>query len=353
MFRLSFLLGSLLLLCKLTFAAEYEVRYLRPAGQEGQRRIEGLKWIIPKEKTEIRSSGTHILKLYAVLLGTFSGPEKTVLKINGKNIPLHKTSSSGPEKVRKFKVALPVKSEITELHVEAIGPKGEVGEERLKIIFPNWESYSKTFKRPKKIVLKKKKNYITPSLGISRITYQETSYSSFSQTEVTATLSYRHKFSPRWSLISHAYSTVVPLSSNLSGTNASFRGINAGGLYTIPFSQGKWNIDSAAGVNYISMSSSKDTFGYSPIIYPQLSSIFKRKLSGGRVLSAYGKYGFLGKGFSSFSEREIGGGVSWEQLLRNGKSLVIKAEQSDISFEPDSSTTIDIQTTTLSLGLSF
>jgi hypothetical protein len=338
----------------ISFGASNQVKYLRARGEEGKTRIKGLKWIVPKEKTEIRNTGKNSFQLFAILHGTFTKPEGWKLVWNRKKILLPATAASSPEiQKRKFILAIPIKKERTALLVEAIGPNGEREEEELDIVFPNWARFSRSFSKPKKIVLKKKRNFITPMLGVSRISYSETSYSSFSQTEVTARILYRHRFNSRWDFTTEGYSTVTPISTSLSGTTASFRGISMAALYSIPLAHGLWNIDLSTGVSYNSMSSSKDTFGYSPLIYPHFSPGLRRIFSPG-ILRLYMKYGSLGEGLSpSTSEKEVGAGISWEHSIRNGRSLLIKGEHSDISFEPDSSTNIDMKSTTISVGLTF
>lgn len=338
----------------LSFGAGNQVKFLRARGEAGKTRIKGLKWIIPKETTEIRNTGKNNFQLFAILHGTLTKPEGWKLTWNSNKVLLPATEDSTPGiQKRKFILAIPIKQERTSLIIEALGPHGEREEEKLDIVFPNWGRFSSSFSKPKKIVLKKKRNFLTPMLGLSRITYSETSYSSFTQTEVTARILYRYRFNSRWDFTIEGYSTVTPLSTSLSGTTASFRGINLAALYSIPLAHGSWNIDLSAGASYSSMSSSKDTFGYSPLIYPHFSPGFRR-IFGPGVLRVYMKYGSLGEGFSpSTSEKEVGAGISWEHSIRNAKSLLIKGEHTDISFEPDSSTNIDMKSTTISVGLIF
>jgi hypothetical protein len=352
---LIFIITVLFLSNARVFGATDQVKIYRPRGEAGKSRIQGLKWIVPKETTEIRSTDQNNYQLFVILHGTLDKSKNWKLLWNKRHILLPASQPIDGEEKRKFRMAIPIKGKSTRILIEAQGPAGEVEEEKLDIVFPNWARYSQSLSRPKKIVLKKKRNFITPFLGLSRITYSETSYSSFTQTEVTARIIYKHLLNSRWNFTAEGFSTVAPISTTLSETTASFRGINIATTYSIPVDHGRWNVDLSAGINYNSMSSSKDTFGYSPLIYPQFSPGLRRSFGQGRVLSTYLRYGPLGEGFSpkSFSEKELGAGVSWQHSLRNGKALLMKAEHSNVSFQPDAATDIDIQSTTISLGLTF
>lgn len=352
-------IGKIALFLLMTFflfdalGSENQVKFLRPRGVEGKTRITGLKWVIPKETTEIRSSGQSMFQLFAILHGSFFKPSGWRLVWNEKNLVLPPSEAGA----RDFIMAIPINAERTRVRVQALGPNGEREPEELIIAFKDWSRVSQSFKGPKKLVLKKskkKRNFITPSLGVSRITYNETSYSSFTQTELTASILYKHKLNTRWNFFAGGFSTVLPLSSSLSGTTASFRGVNVAAEYSIPFAK-KWSLSLSSGMNYRSMSSSKDTFGYSPFLYPHFSPGFKRVIGNRNILSGYVKYGALGSGFSPWnsSEKELGGGLAWEHSLNNGKALSIKAEHSNFSFQPETTTEIEVQSTTLSFGLSF
>lgn len=334
-----------------TLGADDQAKFLRPRGAAGKERISGLKWVIPRETTEIRSTGQNLFQVFAILRATLSNPSGRELIWNGNNI----IPTASEDGVNDFSLSIPLNGERTKLSVEARGPNGEIEKEELMIVFKDWSRISQTLSKPKKIVFKRKRNFLTPALGISRITYSETSYSSFTQIETTASLSYKHNLNSRWNLTAGGFSTVLPVSSTLSGTTASFRGLNAATEYLIPFANDAWSIFLSTGLNYRSMSSSKDTFGYSPIIYPHFTPGFKKVFGIGNVLSGYVKYGALGAGLSpwSSSEYEIGGGLAWEHSLSSGKVFSIRAEHSNVSFKPDETTDIEIQSTNLFFGLSF
>lgn len=331
--------------------AENQAKYLRPTGAEGKTRITGLKWVIPKETTEIRNTGKNLFQLFGVLNGSLLKPSGWKLVWNENNVILPASEAEA----RDFTIAIPINDEKTRLRVQAIGPNGQRETEELVIVFKDWSRISQTLRGRKKLVLKRKRNFLTPSLGVSKISYSETSYSSFNQTELTASILYNYKLSTRWNLFAGGFSTVLPLSTSLSGTTASFRGVNVAAEYSIPLAHDRWTINLSSGINYRTMSSSKNTFGYAPFLYPQFTPGFKRLLGKENVLRGYVTYGSLGSGFSPWnsSETEIGGGLTWDHILRNGKTLSIKAEHSNISFRPEKATDIEIQSTTLSLGMTF
>lgn len=352
--KITFFFFTMLFLVE-AFGAENQAKYLRPRGVEGKTRITGLKWVIPKETTEIRSAGQSMFQLFGILHGNLLKSSGWKLVWNEKNLILPPSKEVG---TRDFIMAIPINAEKTRVRVQALGPNGESETEELIIAFKDWSRVSQSLKGPKKLVLKKsvmKRNFITPSLGVSRITYNETSYSSFTQTEVTASILYSHKLNTRWNFSVGGFSTVLPLSTGLSGTTASFRGVNVAAEYSIPLANDKWSISLSSGINYRSMSSSKDTFGYSPFLYPHFNPGFKRVIGKGNIIIGYVKYGALGSGFSPWnsSEKELGGGLAWEHSLNNGKALSIKAEHSNFSFRPETPTEIEVQSTTLSFGLSF
>lgn len=339
-------------------AQDNKIQFMRKKDTTGKGRIPGLKWVVPDPNFELRSNPVRKkVEIFALVEGVYGATEGWQLVMNKTTqllppLPSPETPEELRGVARPFRFTVPVTRERTTILIEALGPEGQRQSEQVFVVFKGWTKFNQNLQKPRKIVVRSKRSYLSPALGFSQITYKETGFPRFTQTELTARLRYQYRSSPRWRFNLDGFSTVTPMGTDLAGTTASYRGLTLEADYFVPVSA-SWGMQFQAGSNYLSMTSAKDTFGYAPFLYPHvgigLRSFFRSGDNwGGRL-----KLGSLGPRLSFFgsAESEVGLEAFWERRWDKTKTIFLNLNQSRMFFRPSDGVSIETTTTALSAGV--
>jgi hypothetical protein len=249
----------------------------------------------------------------------------------------------------KFSVPVVLSGESTSVEFLAVGPTGVVEKQPIKINFVNWQEYIEERTPPPNLQLP-----FQVLLGSTSIRLQESSVADYSALLPTVKAAYHHSiFSPEWNLEADLYTSVASLASNTSGVSARIYGTHLHVGYVLPFFKSPWLVSVFWGMQYAKMSVSNNQFGIEDLITPQFFSRINRELNSKNSLSGYIKYMPLASRLSlSLNEHEIGFGITWERLLKNGHTLSTAFDLSDLKLSaPDRS--ILVRTIGLSVGYGF
>jgi hypothetical protein len=181
----------------------------------------------------------------------------------------------------------------------------------------------------------------------------ESSTFSFSETALTAKASARYLINAAWSVTVNGYGTVLPLSSNLSGTNASFFGLNSEFAYQVPLQSSDYELALQGGFYYVTMTTSGTNFGFRNLEGPEFRPIISRRVSPDKTVAAYFKYALITDSFPSFlgfNNCEIAVGASLGFELKNNHVISVALDYSNLNINTQN---IPFTLNTFSLGAGY
>ncbi len=258
-----------------------------------------------------------------------------------------------------FLIDIPFDADLQRLELALVGPKGEVEYHfyQLKLELPAVpKEDGGTTLGPDfaDIEFNKKLNrrfFISPGLGLSSLSYSQTSVDPYHSIVMTAKVSSNYLlFPPKWDLGFTGFFNFVSISKS-SPVDVRFLGLNLRLGYIFPEVKAPWRLSLYGGWYYSTMFASDSSFGYKNISGPQFFPALRRNLNNGHALSTYFKFSPISNnfGFFSLSNNEIATGVSY--LIPTEKhTYSISIDYARISFFDGE---VEINSNSLSLGGSF
>ena len=260
---------------------------------------------------------------------------------------------------------VPLQGEITEVELLAYDTEGHQESEILLIRFPGWKKnapkkkyFPTTQEAPEIPEIEDRPTVlgILSSLGYSNVTYQQTGIQDYSMTTLTAKFSYQKTiFYSNWDIGVNFFMNVLPVTKSQSDITVRFLGANFRLGYAIPWIPAPWSFTVLGGIYYSQMFVTNNSFGYSPLYYPQIFPILKRVFSKGDSAYLYLKFVPLAEqGIFSTIERELAVGAGWAHPLQNKHPILIAVDFSDMKFmshlTPTQTLTLRSNSLSLSLG---
>jgi hypothetical protein len=323
--------------------------YARLRPEKGDTRIPGLTFVNGDEAKVVSrivvnpKTKKRMLELWAIALGQLETRGWNLVWDEKDSAPIDASPDTG------FIRAVRVKGHSSAFHLTAVGPKGEAVTETWTVSFDDFSAAVQTARSGRPPA----RFSWSGGLGVSSISYLQTSVPDFSQLGLTAKVGVNYRFVPsRWDLGLSTYLTALPLSSNLAGTKARFVGVNFRVGYATPWLRGPWHLSLQAGGYYASMFVSGSEFGYRNLSGPQVFPAITRTLARGDLLQGYFKFSPVTDGTQllSLSNRELAVGASYVQVTRAKRHLVYSLDWSQLHFGTSGS---EISSTSISLGLGY
>lgn len=288
--------------------------------------IQGLGFFNATVPVEILKEGSPDQEIVATLKGRFKhgqwnllGPDQNIL-----------SPMDPEEQKRPFELKVPLTSDRTPVHFISVGPFGKVEEATVFIVYHNYVSSSEGANE-----LPSLGGGWGVGLGVSSITYSQTTLPDLSEIALTPKVSYQHPLSHHWDLGGNIFMTALPITTNQSGVSAYFLGINVRAGYSLPIIPKPWTLSIAVGGYYTTMTSSGRDFGYRNMFGPQVFPVLRRSLGPKNMIGTYFKYSPVTGGGSpfNFSSHELATGLSLTHLLANRKSISFTLDYSQITVQ--------------------
>ena len=288
----------------------------------GKKKISKLKFDSSPETrnplVEVRDPKNPGPHYYTTLKGRFTKKDRTLV-YNNEEI---ETDEHG-----NFSMEVEVTSEKQKVTLLSIDDKGSVQKQKVEIDFPDWKEFEKE-QHPVEVVPppsppspidqpveepKPKKFSITPALGYTIISYEQTYVSKLTETVITPKVSASYNLSKRWSIDANAFYNAL-LVSHAQSAHIEFLGINGKVGYTVPkLSNEHWILKLSAGYYFNTSFSHSQSFGYKnvngPELFPMLTHLFPKE----QAAWLYFKYSpiFNGLALLSLNNTEMGIGAGF------------------------------------------
>jgi hypothetical protein len=317
-------------------------------------KISRLEWTSKPRVIIPKNSNSKTPQYAAILAGRYLRPMWT-LSVN--NQIIH------PDAKGKFVYQTPATDEDLTIPIIAIGPLGEIEKDKITIYFSKWKAQRASQPPPTK-----KRFFLTPGLSVTQITHLESNVSQYSSLALTGKISANYLiFPPRWDLGITTFATLMQFTKP-SGVYFSDRdetvdvGIRYFGLnvrlgYVFPSVPEPWKLALYGGYYYTTMIVTPKVMGFENLGGPQLYPSIRRSFKKGNAVAAYAKYSPVSSNFAllNFSNREIAAGGAYIHPRKNGHSISISVDYSNIHFflvDADDNP-VTVNTTTLSLGVGY
>lgn len=295
-----------LLFSWLSWGEEYRARLHLKSADE----IDGLYWD-PSPETQEPQLQTHQtldnrIVYYVKLKGIFTRKESRLLYQN--------------ETVRldsnlRFTMEIPLESDETEFSLIAISPQGDTQVQGVEILYPNWDDLFVEHEKPSAEVIytNSRQFSISPEVGLTSISYQQSNVVNYSGFAVTGKLLSDFSLSDVWKLEGEIYYTLFPVMSNTPGMNIQFLGTSLGLGYELPKFSPNWSLTIMTGFYYTTSFTSSADFGFGDISGPQLYPLLRTTFSGGSSSWLYFRYSPIFSGFAllDLSNAELAGGLGY------------------------------------------
>jgi hypothetical protein len=302
------------------FAQNYPVEIVRGTGPNG--RVTGLE--LKLAQPEVGDD------LKVVVTGKL---DRAGWSLVGNSFPVIKNGAAK----REFAFKMTLTSAATPIKFLAIGPAGELMNERAFIKFPGWVAMHSPASKQAVKAKPGKRWSANGGLGISHISYTQTRIADYSMTCLTLKGGYQYALSPgKWDLGVSGYFTLMPLAGSGPTGNIRFLGINikAGRVLT-PISRSPWSLKLQGGIYYTTtLPTAGAEFGFKNMWGPEIYPVLDRALANGNHIYGYAKFSPIMDGFSflSLSNREIAFGAGWVHPLSNGRSWSIGLDLAQFEF---------------------
>ncbi|MFP5519912.1 MAG: hypothetical protein ACLGGX_08410 [Bdellovibrionia bacterium] len=288
-------------------------------------------------------------QLTGKLNGTLTAPQPDWnINVNKQDVVFSLIEGEENSGERKFSIELPLTDKKNIFTVEVADTEGKKKSERIIVVFPKWNKLTETITNVEKLV-EEKRSFFEVSLGASSINYSETGITDFSETVVRTKLSYYYQWRSRWAYLIKTVGDVLPVASTPSGMSASFINSDLLLIYSPPWLRKPWSIEFAGGIHHSMMFSSKSTFGYAPILYPQIYPSVKRRVSAASTLALAMGYTPLSSSISK-SDYEFQAELSWLYQLKSKNSLSLSFDYRDLKLSPKASSQISLKAFGLNFG---
>lgn len=281
---------------------------------------------------------------YVIIEGRFPKPEWSL--VIGK-LKLKRDADG------RFRAKTKISGRVKILSIAAVGPGGQVQTENLRILFPGYDP---------SIKLAANRHSFALGAGLSFLSYSQaatdaTNAVSINEKAVTIKGSYVYRLAPpSWDLGITVFGTGAVLSSDLPGVTAKYLGANFRIGYAIPRIAEPWRLLIMVGGYYTTMSVSSGEFGFKNLSGAQFFPVLRRMFNGGDSVSSYFKFSPVSAGGISVanpSNREIGLGLTYNMVLRSGRSIPFSMDYSNlkIGIIPDGGgTAVPVNLTTFTIG---
>jgi hypothetical protein len=278
------------------------------------------------------------IAVYVGLPGKYRNPHWTLL---------WGTDVITPDAHGLFRLRVPIHDPETLVNLVAVGPRGQVQNETVSILFPGYASYVEDV-RP----IDLKPTHFSGGIGVTLIAFSETATPDYGSISLTGKLTYAHSlFSPHWDVAVTGFMTLLPITDN-SPEVARFVGLNFRAGYAFPQIQEPWRLSLLGGVYYTTMWVTHNAFGFRNLAGPQLFPTIRRALKHGQTISGYLKYSPINDGLHvlALSNRELAGGLAFALPLGNGHPFAVTFDAANLALSFGG---VTISSTTFTLGAGY
>ncbi len=308
-------------------------------------KIEDLKW------SEDRSFPVHMdedpskIALYADVEAAYDRPGWTII---------HDTKVIKPAS-GLIQIRFSVEGKNNKFQITAVGPNGDLQTQTATLVFDEWNHFQATrYRRYNRRLT------LTPGLGITQSTYEQTAVSQYDLLALTGKISLLFQLRPpTWDVALSAYYTLLPFRNSLDDEiTIRFFGANFRLGYTFIFIPEPWRVSIQFGYYYTTTHVTDNLFGYQAISGPQIYPTIRRVLASGDAITAYAKFSPIASQFQflAFSNREIAAGLSYGYLVKNGfladRMIILSADFADLYIaEQDSEAKSRSMTVGIGVGI--
>ena len=195
-------------------------------------------------------------------------------------------------------------------------------------------------------------------LSVTRISYTQDVTFNFSEWALTLRAGYTHVFeSRRWEMGLSGFGTLLPFGATapagFSDLSLRFLGVNARFGYRFAQSPNGWAGSLLTGYYFTTTTyAGSSPFGFKNLAGPQLYPVITKLVAPSTLVGAYFKYSPVSQNFEllQLSNREIAAGLLWRKGLRNGNSVGLAFDWSNLKLSDDT-TAIDV--TTFGVGANY
>lgn len=331
------------LLYTLFLAFSWGVCFPVDAAPEKKEPIQGLLW----KAGPVRVIRTKGFREAMVQLGGFFQREGWQIYFSDLPLPVNREG--------EFSLLVPITLNRVSFSLKAVGPTRESQTENFEIVV-NVPAREIAQAKSEHWMERKLRNLSAgASVGMSWVSYQQTSLSTVQETNLTPKLSLSYALSPRqWLLEGEAYLSAMTFSNPAStGKGLKFYGGDLRVGYQIPFENtplaltvyGGFYLMSTFGTSYV---------GYTGVAGPELYPALQYRFLSGALVSFYGKYSPIMNDLSilGLSNAVLGGGAAYfskpiEGGFLRGVLYGLSLELSRLKLEM---TEVRTQVTTYTLG---
>lgn len=278
--------------------------------------IDGLSW--QSKDVQADTDSWNNSGIAVTLQGIFEKQGWSLLRLeHGALQPVEKSSEGA------FKLRVPIQAKKTEIDFRAVGPRGQMEREVIRLEFPEWERFNAV------------KELLPWRLGVQSVylSYTQNGTPSFSQVLAGPRVAFEPVFSGGWDLRADAFAEILPLLTSRSGSGLTVFGYNVLGGYSVAAPSSSWRYGIQAGT-FFRTTSSAGNFGFKNLYGPKLGINLDRKLDlGSSIRSSIRFSPFMNGGtLMALSNHELAFGAEWSRALANGRILNLGAEYSTLSF---------------------
>jgi len=197
---------------------------------------------------------------------------------------------------------------------------------------------------------------ISPSLGVTSLSYSETLEKDYSALLLTGKVSAGYRFSEKWDTAANTYFTILPVTASDKSSVIRFLGINFRLGYQIALSKTAY-LDIMPGWYLTTTFTTSNAFGFKNMNGPQIFPVLKYKL--GTNIGAYNYFKYspvmYGFGMPTFKSKEIatGFGIIIPSSKIGGWPLSIAIDYAKLDINFFDLIYIQSNSISLSLGVSF
>jgi len=322
-------------------ASEYRLKLVLDPAQA----IPRLRWDLSPATQgpilEIEKNTQNEVTYFVTLKGTYLGHDSSLLYLN-QRVP---TNSQGI-----FAIKVPVVGEKQEFSVLEVDSLGDVKAQQSELLFPEW----KALMEPAPHTLPKKNYSLSPGIGFTTISYQQSGWPGLVEFVLTGKLSADYSLGDHWDIGANLFGTVLPLFANPAGNTIQFFGGNLKTGYKVSLSsQNAWVLKILAGYYFSTTVASTSGIGYQNVQGPELYPSLTYHFSNGKAAWLYFKFSPVMNSISfldlSSFETAVGGGflflpmgkgrglgatldVASLKLLFTGRSIVSTSYTLGINF---------------------
>jgi hypothetical protein len=248
----------------------------------------------------------------------------------------------------KISAIVPITEKETMARFVYIDALGKYYEEQMKIIVPSYEILS-----GKKVIKEGNPLILSPGLGYTTLSYNQTGISEFTQGGISLKVSISKRIGEsRWDIGGLIYGTLLPIGASLANVDARFLGLNFRAGYQLPWLKAPWRLALYFGGYYTTMLVTNRTFGYQHQIGPQIYPFLARDFGSQHTVSTYLKFApVMSASFvPSLDNAEIAAGLSYSYKLKNKSSISFSLDYASLKIFFENKT---VTSNTLTFGAGY